>query len=107
MILYVPLSMLFWHAPALVFWYGLPAGKSLFYSAVACWRNLKAFGVYMLVWMGIFTTSGVLALLLGSLLGDPQLTTAIFMPMALMVAAMFFASMLFTVRDCFSVSEPV
>jgi hypothetical protein len=107
MILYVPLSILFWHAPALVFWYGLPAGKSLFYSAVACWRNLKAFGVYMLVWMGIFTASGVLALLLGSLLGDPQLTTAIFMPMALMVAAMFFASMLFTVRDCFSVSEPV
>jgi hypothetical protein len=34
---------------------------------------------------------------------------AILMPMALMVAAMFFTSMLFTVQDCFSASpdEPV
>jgi hypothetical protein len=106
MVLYVPLSMMFWHAPALVYWHGLPAGKSLFFSLVACWRNLKAFAVYMLVWMGIFTASGVLALLITSLIGDPQWTMAIFMPMALMVAAMFFASMLFTVQDCFSVSEP-
>jgi hypothetical protein len=46
--------------------------------------------------------SGVLALLIASLLGNPGLMTATFMPMALMVAAMFFSSMLFSVRDCFS-----
>ena len=109
MVLYVPLSMMFWHAPALVYWHGLPAGKSLFFSLVACWRNMKAFAVYTLVWIGIFTASGILALLIASLLGDVQLMMAILMPMALMVAAMFFTSMLFTVQDCFSTdpAEPV
>jgi hypothetical protein len=106
MVFYIPVSMMFWHAPALVFWQGLPAGKSLFFSLVACWRNLKAFSVYLLVWVGIFTGAGILALLIASLLGDPQLMMAVLMPMALMTAAMFFTSMLFTVQDCFSFSEP-
>ncbi len=102
MLFYVPLSMMFWHAPALVHWYGLPAVKSLFFSFVACWRNLKAFGVYVFAWGVIFILAGVLSLLITSLMGNPELMTAIFMPLALMVAAMFFTSMLFSVRDCFS-----
>jgi hypothetical protein len=35
-------------------------------------------------------------------MGNPGLMTAAFMPLALMVAAMFFTSMLFSVRDCFA-----
>lgn len=104
MVLYIPVSMMFWHAPALVHWHGLPAMKSLFFSLIACWRNLKAFSVYLLVWIGIFTGSGMVALLVSSLLGDPQLTMAVLMPMALMTAAMFFTSMLFTVQDCFQIT---
>lgn len=106
MVLYIPVSMMFWHAPALVYWHGLPAMKSLFFSLVACWRNLKAFAVYLLVWMGIFMGSGMLALLIASTLGDPQLMMAVLMPMAMMVAAMFFTSMLFTVQDCFQIALP-
>ena len=102
MVLYLPVSMMFWHAPALVYWHGLPAGKSLFFSMVACWRNLKAFAVYVLVWIGIFTGAGVVSMVIASLLGDPQWVMAILMPMALMMAAMFFTSMLFTVQDCFT-----
>jgi hypothetical protein len=102
MVLYLPLSMMFWHAPALVHWHGLPAGKSLFFSMVACWRNLKAFTVYVMTWMGIFLASGMVSMLAASLLGDPGMMMAVFMPLALMVAAMFFTSMLFSVRDCFT-----
>lgn len=102
MLFYVPLSMMFWHAPALVHWYGMPAVKSLFFSFVACWRNLKAFTVYVIVWGVIFMSAGVVAMLIASLLGNPGLMMATFMPMALMVAAMFFTSMLFSVRDCFA-----
>lgn len=102
MIFYIPLSMMFWHAPALVYWYGLPAVKSLFFSFVACWRNLKAFTVYVVAWGLIFFGTGVVALLIASVLGNPQLMTSAFLPMALMVAAMFFTSMLFSVRDCFA-----
>lgn len=102
MLFYVPMSMMFWHAPALVYWYGMPAAKSMFYSFMACWRNLKAFTVYVFAWGVIFMGTGVLALLIASLLGNPGLTTATFMPLALMAAAMFFTSMLFSVRDCFA-----
>ena len=102
MLFYVPLSMMFWHAPALVHWYGMPAVKSLFFSFVACWRNLKAFVVYVFAWSLVFILAGVVALVITSLMGNPGLMMATFMPLALMVAAMFFSSMLFSVRDCFS-----
>ena len=80
----------------------LHAAKSLFFSMVACWRNLKAFTVYVMTWMGIFLASGMVSMLAASLLGDPGMMMAVFMPLALMVAAMFFTSMLFSVRDCFT-----
>jgi hypothetical protein len=102
MLFYLPLSMMFWHSPALVHWYGMPAVKSLFFSFMACWRNLKAFIVYVVAWGVIFMTAGVLAMVIASLLGNPGLMMAVFMPLALMVAAMFFTSMLFSVRDCFA-----
>ena len=105
MVLYVPLSMLFWHAPALVFWQGIPPAKSLFFSWMGCWRNKGAFLVYSLVWAGVFGAAAVVAMLAASLMGDVQMTLSILMPLALLVAAMFFTSMLFTVKDCFSATE--
>jgi len=105
LLLYMPMSMLFWHAPALTFWRGIPPLKSLFFSWMACWRNLAAFAVYLLVWTLVFLATGMLALAVAMLMGDPQLVMPVLMPLGLMVAAMFFTSMLFTVKDCFSASE--
>ena len=105
MLLYLPLSMLFWHAPALVYWQGIAPAKSLFFSWMGCWRNKGAFGVYLLAWAGVFGAAAVGAMLAATVLGDAQLTLAIMMPLALLVAAMFFTSMLFSVKDCFSASE--
>lgn len=105
MVLYAPLSMLFWHAPALVFWQGVAPVKSLFFSWMACWRNKGAFVVYVAVWAAVFGCAAVAAMLAAVLLGEPQMTLPIMMPLALLVAAMFFTSMLFTVKDCFSASE--
>ena len=102
MLLYVPLSMLFWHAPALVFWQGVSPVKSLFFSWMGCWRNKGAFLVYAAAWAAVFGSVGVIAMLAAMLLGDPQMTLSIMMPLALLAAAMFFTSMLFTVKDCFS-----
>ncbi len=106
MMLYAPLSMLFWHAPALVFWQDVSPVKSLFFSWMGCWRNKWAFTVYVAVWAAIFGSAAVTAMLVASLMGDPQMTLSIMMPLALLVAAMFFTSMLFTVKDCFSATEP-
>ena len=105
-IMYVPLSMLFWHAPALVHWHGVPPVKSLFFSAIACWRNLGAFALYLLTWAGLFVAGAMLILLISSALGGNDLSAAVLMPGALLMAAMFFTSVYFSVKDCFELPEP-
>ena len=105
-ILYVPLSMLFWHAPALVHWHGVPPVKSLFFSAIACWRNFGAFALYLLAWAGVFVAGAMLILLISSALGGNDLSAAVLMPGALLMAAMFFTSVYFSVKDCFELPEP-
>ena len=105
-IMYVPLSMLFWHAPALVHWHGVPPVKSLFFSAIACWRNLGAFALYLLAWAGVFVAGAMLILLISSALGGNELSAAVLMPGALLMAAMFFTSVYFSVKDCFELPEP-
>lgn len=42
----LPFMMAYWFAPVLAAWHGLSAGKSLFFSIVACLRNWRAFVVY-------------------------------------------------------------
>jgi len=100
-LLYMPLSLLFWHAPALVHWHGVPPVKSLFFSLVACLRNWAAFLVYGTVWIGAFMAAGMLILLTSMLLGSPNFAAMAMVPGALLMAAIFFTSIYFTFRDCF------
>ncbi len=101
MLLYIPLSMLFWHAPALVHWHGVPPSKAVFFSMVACVRNLGAYLVYSLAWMGVFVFTGVLILSALGMLGVGQAGGVAMVPLALIMAAMFFSSIYFTFRDSF------
>jgi len=103
--LHTPLFMMFWHAPALVHWHGVTPAKSLFFSVVACWRNLGALLVYGLGWMGVFLAVGTLLSLVGALAGGPGLARAVMLPTALLMAAMFTSSIYFTFRDSFSADE--
>lgn len=105
-VLYLPLSLLFWHAPALVHWHGVPPVKSLFFSFVACVRNMGAFTLFGLAWLGVFVVGGLVVLVLASLLGNPGFAGAALLPVALLMASMFFTSIYFTVRDCFA-EEPI
>jgi hypothetical protein len=105
-LLYIPMSMMFWHAPALVHWYGIPPVKSMFFSAVACWRNLGAFAVYLMAWAGVFVACAAIILTISSALGGSELTAAVLMPGALLMSAMFFTSVYFSVKDCFELPSP-
>ena len=49
--LYTPVMLAFWFAPSLCFWGGVGAGKALFFSFFASWRNRNAFMVYSAGWM--------------------------------------------------------
>jgi hypothetical protein len=101
MALYIPLSLLFWHAPALVHWHGIAPVKSLFFSAIACLRNFGAFTVYSMVWLGAFIAMGMGVAIVAALFGSPEVVTGIMFPMAMLMAAMFFTSIYFSFRDCF------
>ena len=111
MLLYLPLSLVFWHAPGLVHWHGVPPVKSLFFSFVACARNVRAFLMYGLAWLAVFAVGGVaLSLMVGFLavLGfanSPAVLGGLMLAMALMLAAMCFTSIVFTFRDCFEPPE--
>jgi hypothetical protein len=105
MALYMPLSLLFWHAPALVHWHGISPVKSLFFSFVACFRNFGAFTVYGLVWLGAFMLMGMVVASIAALSGSAELVTATLFPSALLMAAMFFTSIYFTFRDSFETSS--
>ncbi len=101
MLLYVPLGLLFWHAPALVHWHGISPMKSLFFSAMACWTNKAALLVYFLAWTGVFMAVSLVVVMLASTLGGPQVLAVIVFPVAMLMSAMFFTSLYFTFRDSF------
>jgi len=105
MLLYLPLSLLFWHAPGLVHWHGVPPVKALFFSIVACVRNFGAFLVYGLGWLGVFLLGGLVVSIVSALLAVAGLAGSmaggIMVGAAMMMAAMFFTSVVFTFRDCF------
>ncbi|AEG92369.1 BPSS1780 family membrane protein [Ramlibacter tataouinensis] len=105
LLLHTPLFLMFWHAPALVHWHGVSPVKSLFFSAVAVLRNFGAHLVYGLGWLAVFLGATSLFGVLGALIGGSGAAQAVIMPAALLLAAMFSASIYFTFRDSFTADE--
>lgn len=106
MVLYLPVSVLFWHAPALVHWHGVTPVKSLFFSAVVVWRNAGAYTVFGIAWMVVLMLIGLVVTLLAGLLASPEAAAAVIMPVALLMAAMFSTSIYFTFEGSFEASPP-
>ena len=100
------LSVPFWHAPALVHWDGQPWGKALFFSAVACWRNMGAFAVYGLAWLAVILLFAILINLVFAMLGQMRLIAFAAMPASLIFSTIFYASLYFTFADCFAADDP-
>ena len=105
--LHLPLSLMFWHAPALVHWHGMAPLKSLFFSLVTCLRNFAAFAVFGLTWLGVLVLAIIVITTVGSLAGNPGLAGDILFPLLMLMASMFFTSLYFTFRDCFEGDPPV
>lgn len=103
LVLSTPVSLLFWHAPALVYWHGVSPAKSLFFSAVAVLKNFGAMTVYTLGWAGMALAA---SLLLVPLLLVSESMAVLLFPLALTLTAMFFASTYFTFRDSFVADAP-
>jgi hypothetical protein len=106
MLMYVPLSALFWHAPALVHWHKQPLAKSIFFSTMACLANWRAFAVFGLTWLSIFVSTSLVLGLISVIAEDGQLSMMLMLPAMMLLAAMFFASSYHSFRECFT-SEPI
>ncbi|NTV09624.1 MAG: hypothetical protein HGA47_02510 [Zoogloea sp.] len=94
-----PLMMAYWFAPLLAGWKGLPAGKAMFFSLVACWRNWQAFMVFALALAGVALVPGFLIGLLGAISPIAGALPALILP--LVVIPVLFASFYINARDVF------
>lgn len=99
--LYMVLSLLFWHAPALVHLHNVPPSKALFFSLVACLRNWAAYMVYGLTWLGVFMLAVMILSTAAGLLGLGTAGGLIVLPLVLVLTTMFICSIYFTFRDSF------
>ena len=101
LVLYLPLSLMFWHAPALVHWHGVSPVKSLFFSFMACYKNKGALTVFGLAWVGLFVLAAVVVSIIAAVFGDANVAALAMFPVALVIVAMFFTSIYFTFKDSF------
>jgi hypothetical protein len=105
LLLHSPLIVLFWHAPALVHWHGISPAKSLFFSAVAVFRNFGALLTFGFTWMAVFMVVGFAFSTVGMLIGGVAVARSVMMPTVLLLVAMFSTSLYFTFRDSFQADE--
>jgi hypothetical protein len=105
-LLYLPVSLMFWHTPALVYWHRVSPVKSIFFSVVACLRNGKALLLFGVGWAAVvFGALMVMATL--SLVTGQMVAAFAMQPLVLMISAMFSTSLYFTFRDSFvATSDP-
>ena len=95
------LSVVFWHAPALVHWGNQGAAQALFSSTLAVWRCKGAFVVYTLSWTGLVVLFVLVTSLLLGLLGQPRLMGLVALPGGLILSTVFYVSLLFTYVESF------
>lgn len=101
-----PVSLLFWHTPALLNWGNTKPLKAVFFSAVVCWRNLGAFTAYSLGWVGVVLAMGLPLQLLTSLVGTGVFLQALIIAAGMWIMAAFYASLDATVTDCLQFDAP-
>ena len=90
---YLPVALVMWYAPLLVAWHGLPAGKALFFSLVAVWRNKSAFVVYGATWLVIWLVLSTVIALITGLVGVGNFAAVLVVPMAMLLLTCMYCSM--------------
>jgi hypothetical protein len=109
LLLGVPITLVTWHAPPLVFWYGTTPIKALFFSAVACWRNMGAMLVYFLAWAALSAPIMLASAMLQEQAesGFNLVLMALLAPVSLALGAAFTLSAFFTFQGCFVQRAPL
>lgn len=104
LVLASPLLMAFWFAPLLTAWNGVSAGKSLFFSFVASWRNWRAFAMYGLALILVGAVLPGLILIVAGLISQSLLSVlsvALRMLLIFVLAPTMVATVYLSYRDVF------
>ena len=91
-IAYLPVALLMWYAPMLVAWHQLPAGKALFFSLVAVWRNRSAFVVYGIAWLAVWLTLSIAIALVTTLVGIGSFAAIVAAPLVMLLLTCMYCS---------------
>jgi hypothetical protein len=99
-------TLLFWHAPALIYWADHSTVQALFFNAIALWRSKAAFAVYALVAAALLVGLQWLSWLMVALLGQPSLAATLVIFAAIIFTCVFYASIFFSFADSFEPAGP-
>src|SRR5690625_544567 len=105
-LLYIVVSALFWHAPALIGWHGIQTRKAMFYSLVACWRNKWPFLAYGAGWAALFFGLQMLGSMMISMGFSPAATQIFLTPLNLGLAAVLYCSFYAAYTSVFGANYP-
>ncbi|MBQ9578932.1 MAG: hypothetical protein IJR28_05305 [Ottowia sp.] len=105
-VVYLPIAVLFWLAPALVYWHNTPPAKALFFSATAVLRNASAYLAFAFGWLGVFLFAGFALALLAALPGIGTVAIALTMPVCVCLVAALVVSIWSTFLGSFTPEPP-
>jgi hypothetical protein len=100
-------TLVFWFAPILVAWHGLPAIKALFFSAIAVWRCRGAFFLYGFGALAVMIIpQAALSVVLGALDVSPSIQLMISMPISAAAMAVLHCSAYISYLEAFGIDTP-
>ncbi|HEY9460861.1 MAG TPA: BPSS1780 family membrane protein [Paralcaligenes sp.] len=105
-LLYVLISALFWHAPALMGWHKIKFTQALFFSMIACWRNKWPFLLYGATWAAVFFAAQFLGDALVGAGVSASVMQIMLTPVNIMIAAILYCSFYPTYVSVFGANYP-
>lgn len=101
-VLWLLITLVYWHAPPLVHWGGQGPGQALFSSLLGVWRNRAAFALYLAALTANVALIALVAVLAGALLGSvPFLAQAAVLTAVATSVAVYNLSLLFSFNDSY------
>jgi len=101
-VLWLAVTLLYWHAPPLVHWGGQGPGQALFSSLLGVWRNRAAFALYLVGLLANLILLALVAALVATLLsGLAWLAQAVVLTAVATSVAIYNLSLLFSFNDSY------
>jgi hypothetical protein len=90
---YVPAAMAFWYAAPLIMWKNMGVSKAVFYSFFGVLREIRAFGLYALIWIAIgLVLPSIIGNIIAWLMGSTLATVMVLLPISVTLTVVMHCS---------------